>query len=207
MASDRKQYIRAVTKRNRLIENGHFSLPPGEGILAILCSYAGTAYDAEKIEKQELIDLRVFRSEALKLGELASKQGIKTEVILNAKTNDLLDTVGDKEISDITVIGNGNFSSVSLLDGSLDWQDLSTHSSHLKLGRFTQRHCGIFANNLNVPFGTFVVSDLSNVLAARGKMIRPRGLDHPDAKLIQPIFNANSMPTYKDIRVRFDQDS
>lgn len=200
MASDAQQYNRAVEKWRVLEKDKFFSRPAAEGVVGILCSYWPLNPDTYQAGKKEVKNKKILRKEALKIADITNERGNDTELVLNAHTSDFFDLLKDPKISDLILVGNGNFSSFYLPDSDISWADVGRESDHLKQGDFVQRHCGFFARNLSVPLGMFAVRNLSSVHAAAGYYIYPKGLNHPHAGLIQPVFEDGYLPDYEDIK-------
>ena len=207
MASDRDQFERATKKWRALRNELNLSRPPIEGIVAIFCSQYPSEDEYTRGQNKAIErNNRVYRKEALKLGEIATEQGRQVEIELNVSAEDVKSVLTDPAISDVVLIGDGNFSSFCPSRGKdevVTWEDVSFHTDHLKQGYFNQRHCGHFNRDLSVPLGLFAVSDPSQVQAAAGEYIYPKGLQHPDSQKIVPVFEEGAFPTYDQIKQDF----
>ena len=204
MASDSRQFERAMAVWEDFHENGYYSDPLEVGRMAILCAYGVDAYDEEdpavcvKWAKQDAKD---FRKEAIALTELANDSGKDTVTVFNPTAHDVREVLRDPTISDIQVIGHGNLSEVFLskLDGTYDWRDAQLDATHLKTGKFVQRFCGHIARELPVPLGTFVVSGHQDVIAPVGRYFNPRGLLHPQTEWLRP-FSSEPRASYMSVK-------
>lgn len=192
MASDRQQFERAIDNWENLHDQHAYSMPAELGRTAIICSYYKLGHDEEsKNSKQNLKDIKIFRKEAMKYGDMIIENGGEVEVILNAQPQDVAEVVKDPYISHIITIGNGTLSTFfidqSSVDGQIDWRYIAAKADHLKTGNFIQRHCGAYSRNLSVPLGAFAVYDHRNVYAPVGTGFYARGLNHPHNDYIRPV--------------------
>ncbi len=195
MASDSKQYERALQNWEHLHAQAAYSVPQGIGRTAILCSYftdVYSHYSRSGRENQSYKDIRNFRKEALQIADDILAEGGEVDVALNATAADAKRVLQDPEISDIITIGHGSLTQLYLNDtaqeGILHWTDVAGMADHLKRGDFVQRQCGHFTMGIApVPLGLFAVDDHRHVFAAVGQYIEPRGLLHPHNKLITPV--------------------
>ena len=196
MAGDKQNYKKALDKWDHLRHEKFFSVPRDIGRVAIFCSFAVIDIVGDKSYRRGKKDVKVFYKEALALADRLSALDYATDVILNASSNDFELTLQDPTVSDIITIGHGNISSLLLGSedvSSVDWQDISYYSDHLKTGQFVQRQCGNFARNLSVPLGLFCVSDHTNVIAPFGMSFTPYGLDHPDNELLSSVTDSTRL--------------
>lgn len=69
---------------------------------------------------------------------------------------------------------------------SLDWTHIAAASTHLKTGRFSQRHCGQSVRDLSVPLGTFAMMRHDSVRAAVNRYL-PTFMEQEDEYDIQTI--------------------
>ena len=190
MASDRKCYQRALRKWDAHRIDGDLSVPEHEGDAAILCTYAelDAAYEAKRARK----DIKIFRKEAFAIADELWSMDKDSEVILNAKVDDVREVLTDPSFSDVYIVGHGTLAAMFLMaeteeDSVFDWMDVSEHADHLKQGAFVQRTCGLLPRNLNVPLWTFAMADHRDVFAPVGASFVPRGLLHPMNELMQPV--------------------
>lgn len=162
MASDRSQYNRALRRWDSLHDQQAYSAPVNDGDVAILYS---DYVMGNKDEKE--IEWNAFREEAYNIATLLGARGISSEVFDAFTLDDAAEVLADPDFSSIVVIGNGNLSETYAHGGtSFDWRFVAEHATHLKTGRFTQRHCGQAIRELSVPLGTFALCDHSSVYAA-----------------------------------------
>jgi hypothetical protein len=111
---------------------------------------------------------------------------------------------GDREVTDIILIGHGSISAMWADNGKhFDWQTAARAASYLKQGKLEQRMCGNLPykkaesdipgaghieelpHKYSVPLGTFAVSELANLTAATGMSI-PNV--NPADELFRPVF-------------------
>jgi hypothetical protein len=178
MASDRKQFERAYSRWQELREANELSLPDSEGLTAIVSSNYPFYFKRDGgmgIQTDE-VDIEEFEQEAEDIASHLGSLGLASELFIGATAQDMQDILLDREISSVVTIGHGSISDIFLRGakgGRYDWRDVSADASHLKQGTFTQRQCGIFRRNLNVPLGYFAVSDHKQVRAAVGTFFDP----------------------------------
>lgn len=177
MASDKKQFHHAVERWRNLGEQEQFSLPLSVGRWAIMAAY-DTVDDSPK-------EIRRFRNEALVIAKMLQSRGLGAFAILQADYDDFSEILADTTICSVITVGHGTLSSFFVqrgdnVDGMIDWQDVANMTTHLKSGIFVQRHCGVMSRDLNVPLGTFAMSDHRNVIAPVGQYFFPYGLLHPE---------------------------
>lgn len=205
--ADRQKFEGAMNKWRGLKRDGKLSVPHEEGDVAVLCSYDIRIPKGKLPIVDRLLEERVLRKEAKRIGKFVTKQGRHAELILDFGYDDIKFVLQDPQISDVVVIGHGALPEVFIKDKPLsevfDWEDVSKHADHLKQGYFIQRHCGGYSRDLSAPLGMFAVSDFSHVHAAPGHVIRPNGPKHPDHSLIVPVFGGDIEPTYTSIKDNF----
>ena len=183
MASDKSQFNQALKKWDYLQELGRYSEPIQRGDVAILVSGYGLA--AEDISARE--EVAHFQTEALEMATSCQLRGIGAFIINRFTYADVQTVMEDQSISSIITIGNGDLSSVYMDDGnSLDWRHIAAASTHLKTGRFSQRHCGQAIRDLSVPLGTFAMTRHDNVRAAVNRYL-PTFMEQEDEYEIQTI--------------------
>jgi hypothetical protein len=206
MTNDKKKFEGAMSRWHDLKAGQSFSVPTDVGKLAILCSYAPPRAFGANVQArlQHRRNVAIFKREALALTETAQSTGKTVQTFFDASTEDMTAVLVDHSVSDVVVIGHGNLSSVSLGKGSedYDWEDVAETVDHLKTGVFTQRVCGVYARDLNVPLGTFAVNDMSNVIAPLGILFNPTTVTEPLNQALAPAFEAVA-PTYNAIKRSF----
>lgn len=189
----------AAGERQHKIDSDRLSLPSGDGLLSIIVSGQKKKRSIDTYDSKGR-DPFYFRLEAerLEAERVAEHQDV---VVRHRATPDVLSAdLGNPEITDIILIGNGSINSILLgitrFSGKelyFNWRHAARAASTLKQGRIEQRMCGHFpfASHRNVPLGTFAVSDLANVVAAPSAVIP----DHdPDDGLFQPFMDESSGP-------------
>lgn len=187
MASDRVQFNRAQEKWLKLHEEGHYSVPGILGKVAIICSYVTEFEPLDKCEPVNLKDdedIEEFKTEAIQIGSFFNMLGQKVELVLNAEARDFRAILQDPTINRIVTIGHGALSYLYMPNPTaknkggnrFDWRDAAEAADHLKLGIFTQRHCGNSVRKLSVPLGAFTVADQSQVVATANEAFNPRSL-------------------------------
>ncbi len=201
MASDRVQYRQALNHWDALQQQQRFSVPPDEGTYAILCSdYGlGNTYDGS-IEDER----RAFAVEGQEIAASLTHRGIPNKLFQAYTLDDARTVLADPKISSVITIGNGNLSETYCTgEDYLDWQFVAVHTTHLKTGRFVQRHCGHCAYDLSVPLGTFALADHSNVFAAYGNVL-PTEMTEADEELIQRVHTERRL-TYAMVKLFFQK--
>ena len=192
MASDRKQFQRALRKWTELRRSGKLSVEPRFGITAVITSRF-TDDGPETAAGQSELDS--FHSEAYALVQRVQAAGGRASAAIDASLEGIIDLVQNPNVCSIYVVGNGSLSNLMLdVREYLDWQLLSAVTTHLKQGVFVQRQCGGLSRNLNVPLGTFAVNDFRNVHAAVGAdAFYPQSLDDPENQKIRQVFYSNHL--------------
>lgn len=159
MAS-KNHFNTATRKWERLHEDGAFSMPADQARTAILAPY-----DPSKLSPTITFDR--LKSQTLQLADYLrrqdSNQGI--EVALDATTIDFESIYTDPQYARVIILGRGSIGSVETRDRLITWRDVGKMTDHLKTGQTCQLFCGGTPAHLNVPFGTFGVSDHRDVLA------------------------------------------
>lgn len=199
MASDRKQFREALGKWESLQEKQRFSLPKDMGATAIMHAVATTG-DTDEVRAKELA---AFEQEAYDFANKIDYTGREARIIRGISNRAFCRQVLlDKEVSNVIVIGHGNFSNI-LTDKwrKIDWKDVSYMADHLKTGFFMQRFCGNYMRNLSVPFSLFAVSDPRQITAPRGTAFSPE-INPDDEKLIKPVTVQEKLG-YDDIKRLF----
>lgn len=181
----RRQAVRAAQERERKLEAGQLSLPSDKGKLVIAVSRVRSSHNLYGSNGK---DPNYFRLEAERLK--AERSGDNQEVVLRERATpaQMRRDFGDPEVSDIILVGNGTINALPLDGGQyFDWWDAARAATTLKQGRIEQRMCGNFPSEIpyHVPLGTFVVSNLENVIAATGKIVPDR---YPHDELFQPAY-------------------
>lgn len=193
----RTRLIVAASERIRKQESRQLSLRSGEGLLSIIVSGQ---------KKQDRIDTYgskgrdpfYFRWEAERLK--AERAPDHQDVVVREKaTPDVLSAdLGNPEITDLILVGNGTINAILLgltkfskKEKYFNWRDAARAATTLKQGRIEQRMCGNFPfeSPQNIPLGTFAVSDLANVIAAPGIIAPDRD---PDDALFRPFMDESS---------------
>lgn len=200
MAGDKEQFKRAVRKWEELKRDENFSAPSDTGRVAILWSDA-SFYDEAANQRAESEE---FEREADRIRANLLKRCVAATILPRVKFDDVCDVLRDKTVSDVVMIGNGGLDAF-LLDQHrkawMTWRDVSNEADHLKTGVFMQRFCGNLYNGLNVPFGTFAVSDHRSVLAAVGVGL-PMQMRPQDEALIRPVHDEPQL-SYQKTRELF----
>ena len=138
MAGDRIQYRRALERWDSLHNAQQFSLAKDIGYSAILYSLYSFEKDDEANE-----EIQIFHDEAHRIADETTLDGKRTAVIKGINEASLNEVLTEQEVSSITLIGHGDFSSVYMDSGEkYDWRDVSRNATHLKLGSIVQRFCG-----------------------------------------------------------------
>ena len=209
-----KDIDKAAEKRLHLLDEQKFSLPSGEGKLAIIVSRVPD-YRTKNVSAEQ--QHKAFLEEAYRLQQqrLSDHQEVMIRPI--AVVGDMKFDFGDPEVTDIIMIGHGCISSMWADGGRyFDWHDAAKATSFLKQGKIEQRMCGnlpskksktnelgILAteelpHKYSVPLGTFAVRELVNVTAATGMSIPD--VD-PSDELFRPIFSATHISVPEQIQV------
>jgi hypothetical protein len=176
MASDRSQYNRALRKWDELHEAQKYSIPSDDGCVAILWSDY-VLNDDERV---------AFEEDAYLVSGDFAGLGIESQIFPAYTLNDASKVLQHPEMTHIITIGNGNLSTSYAHDGGrFDWQFVSRYSSHLKTGRFVQRHCGQPIRELSVPLGTFAMARHSDVYAAYGRPLPTRIAMEDEQNIVQ----------------------
>jgi hypothetical protein len=217
MASDRKQYEKAVEKWTNFQNEGVFSAPQEEGIVAVITSdyqynFIRTQdcddFNPYKAMTEDEIDIENFNREAKIIVEKLGLLGVVTELLTNCDIDHVTDAVRDINISDIVFIGHGALAGIFIKganDDFFDWKQASDISTHLKTGSITQRQCGIQPRKFNPTLGMFLTSDLTLVRAAKGIVFDPKGNGDVENQLIEPVFNMKMPPNYRWIKENFPE--
>lgn len=170
MASDRKQFARAMDRWEGLWEKRRFSVSPKIGTTAVFHSYWPIDSHTAASNKER----EIFADEAMTIARLLELKGYDSEVIHGITAEGLDNVLTDPIVSDVVLIGHGNLSNVFLDNGEkYDWRRVSQTADHLKMGDFVQRFCGNNMRMMSVPLGTFAVSKHFNVYAAVGTSFEP----------------------------------
>ena len=197
MAGDRIQYRRALERWDSLHNAQQFSLAKDIGYSAILYSLYSFEKDDEANE-----EIQIFHDEAHRIADETTLDGKRTAVIKGINEASLNEVLTEQEVSSITLIGHGDFSSVYMDSGEkYDWRDVSRNATHLKLGSIVQRFCGNYLREASVPFGTFALSDHHNVLAAKNYSFCPED-DPSDESRLEPVTFRRRLE-YNDIKRLF----
>jgi hypothetical protein len=194
-----RELERAAKERTHKIESGRLSLASGEGMLSIIVSGQKKKRQIDTYGSKGR-DPYYFRLEAERLE--AERAGDHQDVVIRHRaTPDILSTdLGNPEITDIILLGNGTINSIVLglakfsgKEKHFSWRHAARAATSLKQGRIEQRMCGNFPfeGPNNVPLGTFAVSDLANVTAALNMIVPDRD---PDDGLFRPFMDESSGP-------------
>jgi hypothetical protein len=215
MASDRKQFERAYSRWQDLVDRRRFSVPPDKGATAILSSHAMVDSGLDKNE------VDVFDNEASQIAKNLEAEGYESRVFLDATIDDVKTVLTDRTVSDVIVIGHGALPYVYMLNGirrqetvgyqteynnRVDWRDVSAAADHLKTGVFTQRFCGNYVRKLSVPLGMFAVSNFSRVVAVAGLNFSPANLEDPQNQKLYPVLSNEFPFSYGLLKRVFDND-
>lgn len=199
---DRSKFTEALNKWDTLSGTGSLSVPAECGSLAVLL-----AYDHGRDLLPETIDtFPVYLAEANAIADKALAHGKKVELVINSRRADFRLIMRDPSISDVTVIGNGCLSAVTLgsPEGRIDWKNISRMTDHLKTGTFTQRFCGSTPRFLNVPLGLMAVSSHRHVHAPLWKYFRPKDIVSAENNHIKSLLDTDRAD-YETIMSRFPQ--
>jgi hypothetical protein len=209
MAKDRAQFNHALERWDDLKERGNLSLPADVGRMAIFCVYSydylpGIEDDNNKYITEETTG---FINEAHELAAMYKQQGKDVKIFGDANTEDFVSVLRNSRFSDIITIGHGNLDSFFLPDeegndASINWTNVSRVATHLKTGKFIQRHCGGFGTRLSVPLGTFAMSRHCDVIAPVGQGFTPESLDDPVNDYLTATTDKVRLE-YKDARALF----
>lgn len=138
-------------------------MPSNRGAFAILCSDVETDLPENLVGSQR----DAFRKEADEIAIELAAIGIESQVFPAYSLDDAVGVLAERAFSSIVTIGNGNLSSCYAKNGyQFDWSLVSGYATHLKTGRFIQRHCGQAIRTMSVPLGTFAMARHSDVFAA-----------------------------------------
>lgn len=195
MAGDRKQYERSLRRWDELHERQAYSAPSELGTMAVMYSLCRMkATEAEHIE-----EIKTFRDEAHEIEQGIRFLGGHAAVFSGINYQSLGEVLTNPGYSGIVLIGHGDFSSVyGDNERIIDWREIASMATHLKRGSVVQRFCGTYARNASVPFGTFVVSDHRDVIAAPGHVFMPE-LYENDERLLRSVSPKPRM-IYEDIK-------
>ena len=193
MASDSKEFARALAKWDSLQEAREYSVRNGE----VAVMYSGRSFEEG--------DVDAFTEEAYQLLDAYKEIGMRPFVVDEFTLDDVADVFRDRSVSDIVMIGHGTISAINIVDDKypiLDWRHISLLSDHLKTGMFVQRHCGKFNRALNVSLGSFAMRSHDRVLAPANKYL-PLRTGVEDELLIRR-FNTLQRLTYYDVKTKFN---
>ena len=177
MTGDRQDFEAATEKWLSLGGGKDFQRPTVEPAVAILFPQYGNIEHYYR----EARDLRRFYRAVGSARILVDSQldGIALE-----------ETLADKSITDVIVIGRGDISEVETDIGeSLDWLAVAMMTKHLK-GSFTYRNHNNFPVSPSIPLGLFATGNHNNVLVPRNRAIPDE--DHDDA-IVVPYYPAHHM--------------
>lgn len=177
--SETKRFMRATAHWEDLRDNAEFSVPSDEGMTAVICSLNYAPKDED--------DASQLVMEALEVKRQLEANGQDVAYYEKAIGKNLIDSLKDRHISSIVLIGHGSLCSFHISKGLpipdfhgrdirreyMGWWDVARHTDHLKTGMFVQRHCGAFSDTLNVPFGTFAMADHASVIAPYDEDFQP----------------------------------
>lgn len=212
MANDRKQFQERLQRWHEHHDAEAYSLPAEEGITAIIVScypyYTIKNPDNSNMDIYDAEDFANFSHEANEFAHALGEVGLKSEIIMSATAEDMVDTIQDPEISSIIAIGHGSLSDIMIPGAKkdvFDWRHAGEATTHLKTGLFLQRQCGIFRRDLTVPLGTFVVSDFTSIKAPVGEVFTPESIyeDDSENRKITQVFSAPDTISYELIKQRF----
>ncbi len=193
MASDQQQYNRMQVRYEALHAEHAYSVAPDVGRLAIVTMYPDNVQIRRPEDSLSSIDF-----EARRLQAAQEALGKTTIYAARATVGDFWEILGDRNISDITLIGLGQLGKISLRTwerGSTDPQkpavpqptlnyfDAISHDgrqpsiTHLKQGSFHQRTSGLMPATLNVPFAWGFMADRSKIWGSPQRAFYPHKHD------------------------------
>ena len=197
MADNRQQFREAVEGWQQLYRDQAFSLSPDIGSTAIICS--GLPYQTPGTDNAEA-ELGLLRREAFMLADHVRSNNGVAEVAINATVSDMTRLLQDPKVATMYTIANGNLAAINLeTPGDYDWRQVAIDATHLKLGVFIQRHCGILSRTFNAPLGLFAVTDPRNVWAPVGEFFNPADLTEPENAKIRRVFSRKKVH-YRDVK-------
>lgn len=183
----------AVVEYERKRLAAQVSLPSRIGKLVIVVSNQTFG----RSEYPENVQREAFHAEAEQIADLKTGYYGGVEIRRKANAPDIAADLGDKEVSDMIMIGHGAIDGLWLdTGGTLRWRAVAKHARFLKQGRIEQRMCGHFNGFDAVPLGTFALLDQRKLVASVGEE-----LDDvcPDESLFQPVYE-KSHNTVEDIK-------
>jgi len=192
-----KNLSKANKKRAEMLADRMFSVESGMGRLAIVVSDRADHFNAVQrsnnlgISYSEYLRMQIRGFEA-ESERIKAERGSQHELVarLYATDTNFSNIFSNPLYSDVVLIGHGSISSIWTRGEkkNFDWQNVSKMATHLKRGVVEQRMCGAFplADGMNVPLGTFAVSQLSNLRAATGMYIAD---DDPGDAVFTPVYN------------------
>lgn len=195
----RQAFESALNQWDGLHYLNRYSEPQSDGATAII--YANqigdpNTYDIERNDRY----LEYFEHEAVMIKERHEALGARALLVAGFTRESFERVATDPKISDVTIIGNGNFSGVYDDTSSEDknrfitWRDISDMTTHLKLGAFTQRTCARFKTSVSMspPLGAFMMADHRNIFSPRDQLFFPEEYEpgspeymQEEAKIVQ----------------------
>ena len=206
--ADRQQMKRAIRHHDRLLKAQKFSVEPCEG-MAMVC------IGDETVSVTAPGDPEHWHQEAFRIVRERAAYGLITVIATKVTKAEMIEYVQDETISDIICIGHGGFQVFStyptqdeLLDNDaapcLNWKDVSEATTHLKLGQFVQRTCGIIHESSVAALGTFAVSDKRNVILPAGHYFLPEFEGDSAEGLLQSPYSqaVNTLEDFRNIAAK-----
>ena len=187
---DRSNFIRASRKRRGLLYDGQFSAVANKGETVVICSFGPGRPDGLEAYVTSETEQAIFTREANAIVEEKRAKNLQARAVINASIQDMEDAIQDREVSSIYTIGHGSLASLSFpYWQQYDWQDAACHMTHLKLGQFVQRQCGVTNRDINVPLGSLVTAHPKEVLAVVGEEYDPEYYGDPNYPEPAPVFS------------------
>lgn len=207
MASDESMLKAAIKKWQELYAERTFSVAPGMGYIAILCSETND-WLYEPGSPEAIAEIELFAREAKQLKEIARLAGRSTRIFAKADYAAMAEVLGDRDATDVITIGHGSLSTFDVPgteEDTVDWSDVSDLTDHLKTGNFSQRHCGGVSRTLAVPLGTFALADIRNLFAAVGTSFEPKTIFDEEVRKLKAVFThpLAGQLTYKGLKEQF----
>jgi hypothetical protein len=174
-----------IAHRSKIIA-GEFCNP--EGGVAIVTPLV-TRHNKEKKTRKELA---CYHRDASNIADQLTEEGISVVDARGASDDDMTSLLGDDHIRGMFLIGNGSYNGIDTSGGTYGWADAAETTGGLK-EFVVQRTCGVVRNEVNLPFGTFVVSDQRHVVAPKYGCLVPDD-DPDDSYFFQPFHRWNNTP-------------
>ena len=157
---------RHIKVRNRMLDEGLFSLDAGTGQSIVITS------GSDNEERESLAE------HAQMLVEDKTRAFFGATILSQPNILDVKDKIADPEVASIAFIGDGNFSGFNLnipdteLAMILSWYKLASMATHLKRGIVEQRTCTRINNphkDVRVALPAFIVADQTAILSTVGE--------------------------------------